>query len=123
MSSGSSSLAARNYQPVLVDAVTSKLSAVPAWPLAMSALYLSQPLHFGDYGGLPLKIIWALFDLVAIAVLGSGLYLLLGRRGTPLALRVRVVLRGGEVEADCGPAFPQPSCFSFCRWWSSEERR
>src|SRR3546814_16572664 len=98
MSSGSSSLAARNYQPVLVDAVTSKLSAVPAWPLAMSAMYLSQPLHFGDYGGLPLKIIWALFDLVAIAVLGSGLYLWLGRSGTPIALRVREVSVGGEVD-------------------------
>src|SRR3546814_11071321 len=109
MSSGASSLAARNYQPVLVEAVTSKLSAVPAWPLAMSAMYLSQPLHFGDYGGLPLKIIWALFALVAIAVLGSGLYPWLGRRGTPLALRVRGVSRGGAVETACGPAFHQTS--------------
>src|SRR3546814_18366956 len=104
MSSGSSSLAARNYQPVLVDAVTSKLSAVPAWPLAMSAMYLSQPLHFGDYGGLPLKIIRALFDLVAIAVLGRGLYLWLGRRGTPLALRVLADSRGGQVTTAIGAA-------------------
>src|SRR3546814_12796360 len=95
MSSGSSSLAARNYQPVLVDAVTSKLSAVPAWPLAMSAMYLSQPLHFGEPGGLPLKVLWALFDLVAIAVLGSGLSLWLGRLCPPLALRMRAVSRGG----------------------------
>jgi len=36
-------------------------------------------LHFGDYGGLPLKIIWALLDLVTITVLGSGLYLWLRR--------------------------------------------
>ena len=40
----------------------------------------SQPLHFGDYGGLPLKIIWALFDVAAIVILGSGLYLWLVRR-------------------------------------------
>jgi uncharacterized iron-regulated membrane protein len=32
-------------------------------------------LHFGDYGGMPLKIIWALLDLVTLMVLGSGLYL------------------------------------------------
>jgi len=41
---------------------------------------VSQPLHFGDYGGLPLKIIWALLDIVTIVVLGSGLYLWLDRR-------------------------------------------
>ena len=41
---------------------------------------LSRPLHFGDYGGLPLKIIWALLDLAAILVLASGVYLWLGKR-------------------------------------------
>ncbi|MDB5973481.1 MAG: putative rane protein [Nevskia sp.] len=41
---------------------------------------MSRPLHFGDYGGLPLKLIWALLDLVTIAVLGSGLYLWLAWR-------------------------------------------
>jgi uncharacterized iron-regulated membrane protein len=46
----------------------------------MQMLFLAQPLHFGDYGGLPLKILWALFDLATIAVLSSGLYLGLGRR-------------------------------------------
>jgi uncharacterized iron-regulated membrane protein len=43
---------------------------------------VSRPLHFGDYGGLPLKIIWALFDLVTIVILGSGLYLWLSRRAS-----------------------------------------
>ena len=64
----------------------------------MSAMYLSQPLHFGDYAGLPLKILWALLDVVAIVVLVSGLYLWLGRRRAPLAARVREVSQGGEVE-------------------------
>ena len=36
---------------------------------------MSQPLHFGDYGGLALKLLWALLDVLAIVVLGSGLYL------------------------------------------------
>ncbi len=31
---------------------------------------------------MPLKIIWALLDLVTIAVLGSGLYLWIARRRT-----------------------------------------
>jgi uncharacterized iron-regulated membrane protein len=38
-------------------------------------LLLSQPLHFGDYGGTPLKVIWALLDVITIIVLLSGLYL------------------------------------------------
>ena len=41
---------------------------------------MSQPLHFGDYGGMPMQIIWALLDIATIIVLGSGLYLWLGRR-------------------------------------------
>jgi uncharacterized iron-regulated membrane protein len=41
---------------------------------------VSQPLHFGDYGGMPLKIIWALLDGLTIIVLGSGLYLWWARR-------------------------------------------
>ena len=49
-------------------------------PWYVKTLSLSQPLHFGDYGGLPLKIVWALLDLVTIVVLGSGLYLWFARR-------------------------------------------
>ena len=51
-------------------------------PWYLRALEVSRPLHFGDYGGWPLKIIWALFDLVTIVVLGSGLYLWLSRRAS-----------------------------------------
>ena len=38
------------------------------------------PLHFGAYGGLPLKILWAILDVFTIVVLGSGLYLWWVRR-------------------------------------------
>ncbi|MBO9499562.1 MAG: PepSY domain-containing protein [Novosphingobium sp.] len=65
--------------PVLVNARTGKVDAVMPMPWYMKALMLSQPLHFGDYGGLAMKLIWALFDLATIVVLGSGLYLWLGR--------------------------------------------
>jgi len=44
---------------------------------------VSQPLHFGDYGGMPLKIIWAVLDAITIVVLGSGLYLWLRRSPKP----------------------------------------
>jgi uncharacterized iron-regulated membrane protein len=74
--------------PALIDAETGALSELRRMPWYMLALRLSQPLHFGDYGGLPLKLLWALLDLVAILVLGSGLYLWLARRRTPAEQRL-----------------------------------
>jgi uncharacterized iron-regulated membrane protein len=49
----------------------------------MTALFVSQPLHFGDYGGMPMKIIWALLDVLTIIVLASGLYLWVKKRKQP----------------------------------------
>jgi uncharacterized iron-regulated membrane protein len=77
---GNTALTSRLYSPVLVDARTGKLDAVLQMPFYLRALEVSRPLHFGDYGGTPLKIIWALFDLAAIVVLISGIYLWIVRR-------------------------------------------
>lgn len=96
---GKTALNARNYRPVLIDAETSRLTAVPNWPISLSLMYLTQPLHYGNYAGLTLKIIWGLFDIIAIILLVSGLYLWLGRRGTSLSSRVREVADGGEAKA------------------------
>ena len=65
--------------PALIDARTGELAAVAPTPWYVKALSLSQPLHFGDYGGLALKILWALLDIATIVILGSGLYLWLGK--------------------------------------------
>ena len=77
---GSTPLTSKLNTPVLVDAVTGDLTKVAQMPWYLTALELSRPLHFGDYAGMPLKILWALLDLVTIVVLGSGLYLWLARR-------------------------------------------
>ena len=66
--------------PALIDVRTGELAAVAESPWYVKALSLSQPLHFGDYGGLGLKIIWALLDLATIIILGSGLYLWLTKK-------------------------------------------
>lgn len=66
--------------PALIDAATGELTAMRTMPWYMLALRLSQPLHFGDYGGLPLKLLWAALDIAAIVILASGLYLWVGRR-------------------------------------------
>jgi uncharacterized iron-regulated membrane protein len=72
---GQSPLTARMFTPVLVDVDPSVPVLVPEMPWYLRFLQVSRPLHFGDYGGLPLKIVWALLDLVSIVVLISGLYL------------------------------------------------
>ncbi|WP_416760819.1 PepSY-associated TM helix domain-containing protein [Roseateles sp. So40a] len=72
---GTTPLTSRLLQPLLVDAKTSQLTAAPELPWYLTALLVSQPLHFGDYGGMPMKILWALLDIATIVVLGSGLYL------------------------------------------------
>lgn len=77
---GDTPLTSRLLQPVLVDAATAQVTAAPPMPWYLDALLLSQPLHFGDYGGMPLKVIWALLDAITIVVLGSGLYLWWARR-------------------------------------------
>ena len=66
--------------PALIDARTGELAAVTSMPWYVKTLSLSQPLHFGDYGGMPLKILWAILDLAMIVVLVTGLWLWLPRR-------------------------------------------
>ncbi|MDZ5460065.1 PepSY-associated TM helix domain-containing protein [Azohydromonas lata] len=90
---GDTPLTAKLLQPVLVDARTATVTAAPELPWYLAALLLSQPLHFGDYAGLPMKVLWALLDLASIVVLGSGLYLWLQRRQPrPLAQEAGVAL-------------------------------
>ena len=77
---GETPLTARLLKPVLVDAEALTLTATADMPWYVTALLISQPLHFGDYGGMPMKIIWAVLDILTIVVLGSGLYLWVVRR-------------------------------------------
>lgn len=80
---GQTPLTSRLFKPVLVDAQTAQVTDSRALPWYLTVLLVSQPLHFGDYGGLGLQIVWALLDLITIVVLGSGLYLWLARRRRP----------------------------------------
>ena len=84
---GDTALTSRLLKPVMLDAVTGKLTDSRSLPWYLTAILIGKPLHFGDYGGWPLKVIWALLDLVTIAVLVSGLYLWLWRR-SPVEARI-----------------------------------
>ena len=89
---GTEPLTARLFKPVLVDAQTALVTDSRELPWYVTTVLVSQPLHFGDYGGLPLKIIWALLDIIAIVVLGSGLYLWWVRR------RISPTVRADELK-------------------------
>ena len=77
---GPSPWTSRLVKPVLIDAQRGQAVDSRDLPWYVTALLVSQPLHFGDYGGLPLKVLWAVLDVIAIVVLVSGLYLWLKRR-------------------------------------------
>lgn len=77
---GNTPLTEHMVRIALVEAATGKLISIKDTPWYISAINLSIPLHFGDYGGLPLKILWAVLNIAAIIVLGSGLYLWIVRR-------------------------------------------
>ncbi len=80
---GDTPLTERLLTPALVDAETGAFTAARPMPWYYQALSLSRPLHFGDYGGLPLKLLWAALTLFTIHVLGTGLYLWLAKRKAP----------------------------------------
>lgn len=81
---GNSPITSRLFTPVLIDADTGQISAIKELSWYLRAIEISRPFHFGDYGGLLLKVIWALFDIALIVVLLSGVYLWLSRRRTPI---------------------------------------
>lgn len=76
---GDRALTARLLKPVLVDATTGGITDSRPLPWYLTVLLISQPLHFGDYGGLPLQMLWAALDVITIIVLGSGAYLWLAK--------------------------------------------
>ena len=88
---GATPLTAKLLTPAFVDAASGRLDAVRPMPWYMGALLLAQPLHFGDYAGLPMKLLWAVLDILTIVVLVTGLKLWLRRAALPTRARV---LRG-----------------------------
>lgn len=92
---GDTPLTERLLTVTLIDAETGAFTTARPMPWYYKTLALSQPLHFGDYGGLPLKLLWAVLDLFTITILGSGLYLWLSKRRSSLDALVREVETGG----------------------------
>lgn len=84
--------------PALIDARGATLTDVATMPAINQALMMSKPLHFGDYAGLPLKIIWALLTLATMWVLWTGVLLWFKRRPGAMDRRIAEIGSGGETE-------------------------
>jgi uncharacterized iron-regulated membrane protein len=95
---GNTPVTSRLLKPALIDAETGQLTDTRDMPWYVSTLFISQPLHFGDYGGMPLKVLWALLDVLTIVVLVTGVYLWLRRRKSGVSVE-RAIARPAAVEA------------------------
>lgn len=88
---GNEPVTSRLLKPVLIDASDGSFTDTRDMPWYVQTLLLSQPLHFGDYGGTPLKIVWAVLDVFTIMVLVTGLYLWGKRRSARVRRPERVL--------------------------------
>jgi uncharacterized iron-regulated membrane protein len=89
---GTTTLTSRMLTSALIDVESGQLTPMGRLPWYLRVVEISRPLHFGDYGGLPLKILWALLDVTLIVVLVSGAYLWLSRRKTQLEEELDVLV-------------------------------
>jgi uncharacterized iron-regulated membrane protein len=96
---GTEPVSARLFKPIMVDAQTTQVTSALDLPWYVTALLVSQPLHFGDYGGRPMQILWAVLDIMTIIVLSSGLYLWFSRRQ---AREQRIATAWADVEPAAG---------------------
>ncbi|WP_394842179.1 PepSY domain-containing protein [Pendulispora brunnea] len=83
-------------KPVWIDARTTRVLGTCDLPWYLTVLLLSRPLHFGNYGGMPLKVLWAVLDGLTIVVLVSGIQLWLRRRHVSFEAWVRSSERGRD---------------------------
>lgn len=77
---GSEGLDARLLDVTLVDAATGEVVRKIEMPGYLQAIFLSEPLHFGNYGGLALKIFWTLCSLMTLFITANGAWLFFDRR-------------------------------------------
>jgi len=63
----------------LINASDASITVAREAPFYIKAFFISGPLHFGDYAGLPLRIIWALFTILTLVLCVTGIYLTIAR--------------------------------------------
>ncbi|WP_412471864.1 PepSY-associated TM helix domain-containing protein [Halobacteriovorax sp. RT-1-4] len=102
-----------HHEIAYIDGITGKLNRTVTLPWYLELLILSEPLHFGDYGGVILKIIWSLFGLISSFIPISGIYIFLFRKKYLVA---RSEQYNGYLISDVNISFTEillPSLFVF----------
>lgn len=69
---GTDIVSSRISEIAVVEAQSTKVVEVLQLPLYLKIVMLSEPLHFGNYGGLFLKILWGCFTVLSLLVVGLG---------------------------------------------------
>ncbi len=77
---GSEGLDARLLDVTVVDAETGEVTRKLEMPAYLQSVFVAEPLHFGNYGGLPLKLFWTLCSLLTLFITGNGAWLFFDRR-------------------------------------------
>ena len=77
---GAKGLRERLYRVALVNARSGRVDSVRELPWYLKAILVSQPLHFGDYGGLALKLLWTACAWLTLFITGNGAWLWWSRR-------------------------------------------
>ncbi|WAS94978.1 PepSY-associated TM helix domain-containing protein [Nannocystis punicea] len=77
---GTEGLEARMIDAVMIDADTGEVARDVELPGYLHAMFLAEPLHFGDYGGLPLKLLWTACNLLTLFITANGAWLFFDRR-------------------------------------------
>ncbi len=70
---GTTALTEKLSDLVVVNAYSGNVDRVLILPWYLQLLLLAEPLHFGDYAGLPMKILWVIFGLFSLTLPLSGL--------------------------------------------------
>lgn len=69
---GTTAFTSKLSELVTVDRETGGSAQARPLPLYLKLALFSEPLHFGNYGGMTLKLIWLAFSLLSLALTASG---------------------------------------------------
>jgi uncharacterized iron-regulated membrane protein len=70
------------FEIVVIDAASGRVSDSRPAPWYLKVILLSEPLHFGDYGGLPLQLLWFACAWLTMYIVGNGAWLWWSRRAS-----------------------------------------
>lgn len=79
---GNTSFTEKLVDLVVVDSVTGEVTDVRPLPWYLKFTLLSEPLHFGNYGGLALKVVWSILNLASLALPVLGILMWRRKRKT-----------------------------------------